>query len=360
MNTILRVSAFPTVDRPGMGMHPSKLCGIDQFETIYLTPREKSSRVKVSGKYCLVESDLLLDARPVEGTRLAKNFFQLKRLFSLMGFSLCGIKLLHKNHVDIVHIHSPMFVLVALYGFILKKRVYITFHGTDFYRIKNAVWYRYISFIFTRVFAISPDMLESLSLIHGEKKVELVNNGVDLQCYKNFNRARKKQIIAVGALKIEKGFCYLIDAFSLLVLEGYLDDYELVFVGDGLLKDTLGKQVTTLNMLHKIKFVGQKNRESLIKLYNESEIFVLSSISEGFPKVLLEALSCGCKIIATDVGAVSQVISKDFLLLPGDVESLKKSILDTIENTINIKTDYKQFTWEKVREKYQHEYSKSL
>ena len=64
-----------------MGFHPSQLCYIDNFHTIYLTPKEQSQRLKSQGSFELCEFDFLLDARPLAGSFFTKTVFYMKKTF---------------------------------------------------------------------------------------------------------------------------------------------------------------------------------------------------------------------------------------------------------------------------------------
>jgi glycosyltransferase involved in cell wall biosynthesis len=355
---ILRVGSFPTIDKPGMGLHASKLCAIDNIYTIFLAPREVSKRLEIKGKYELCEIDMLLGAKPIKTISFSKILFYTKRILSLIRFSFFGIWLIFFRKIDIVHIHSPMFFLIALAGFISKKRVYITFHGTDFHVIKNSTFYMLFGKIFTKVFAISPDMLDTLAKVHGKNNVILVANGIDIDLYKNHHLKRKKQIIAVGELKIQKGFEYLIAAFSNLIKKGAIHNYKLIIVGDGLLKESLQRKINDLNMSDFIHLLGRKKRDELINLYNQSEIFVLSSISEGFPKVLLEGMSCGCNIVSTNVGAVSKILLNTKLARPKVAEDLELSLKNCITSKCKPNIDLKKYSWDLVRKAYYKEYTR--
>jgi len=95
--------------------------------------------------------------------------------------------------------------------------------------------------------------------------------------------------------------------------------------------------------------LGHVDTENLVSLYNISEIFVLSSISEGFPKVLLEAASCGCKIVATDVGSVSEIFSNYPLICkPND----KLALADALSSSIEISYDMLVSSYQKALNKY--------
>lgn len=356
MKKVLRVSTFPTVEKPGMGLHPSKLCGMHNVFTYYLTPYESCERLFSPENTLLIQKYFLLSPRPKNVNVFSKFWFFFKRISSVFFFSLSGIYILLFKKVEIVHIHSPMYILIAFFAFLVRKKVFITFHGTDFHRIKNAYWYRVFSKVFNKVFIISPDMLEELSLIHGKDKIINVYNGIDLNVFSNKNTERKKRFIAVGSLKEEKGFKYLIDAFTMAVSQcENLSDYELIIVGEGLLEQELLDLIKTNDMLKRITLVGHKNRDELLALYNESEVFILSSISEGFPKVILEAIACGCEVITTDVGAINSIFNETetCIVPPANAKVLAESISKIHKSK---KIDYscvlKKYTWDSVQLEY--------
>ena len=341
-----------------MGLHPAKLCNINSVKTIFLTHDEKLDRPKFEGNFSIFNFGKPLELRAYQQTIFGEFFFIIRRVFGLLKFSLYGIWLLFFHKIDIVHIHSPMYIIIAIVGFFLNKKIYITFHGKDIHRIKKSWCYKLCAKIFSKVFAITPFMVPILSNIHGSENVVLVHNGIDQDIYKNKNLTRKKQIIAVGSLKDEKGFKYLIKAFSDLKKNNTFKEYVLLIIGEGILRVELTKQIQSLAMIDHIHLLGQKNQAQLIELYNESEVFVLSSINEGFPKVLLEAISCGCKIVSTDCGSASLVLKDSKLARRRISEDLTIGLLDCILSKNKSNIDISKFTWESVRKIYFDEYKK--
>ena len=362
MYSIFRVGTFPTIKKSGRGLHAYQISNHPDFKTYFLTPRINEKKFNTHKNCVLIEKDFLLQTRPLNTNLINKTLFNLKRIFSIFSFSFQGLRILLSIKPDIVHIHSPMYVLIGFIGYLQKKKIYITFHGTDFHRIKNAKWYRLFSNIFDKVFIISPDMKEILSKIHGSSKVVQVKNGIDLDVFQNFHQKRKKQIIAVGSLKNEKGFKFLIEAFNqMLNKNNHLYEYKLIIVGEGLLRNELNKQIISAKMVDNISLIGHRDRSDIINLYNESELFVLSSISEGFPKVVLEAMACGCKIVATNVGSVSEILNEtNFEIIePGDVTKLKEALLKMIQKDyVYYQNILEKHTWRNVGEFYKKEYDK--
>jgi glycosyltransferase involved in cell wall biosynthesis len=357
--TILRVGTYPTKERRGMGYHSYKIGNQIGFNTIFMTPKDNGQRLPEMKGVSLVEQDFYMVSRPKSAKLHTRISFFLKRLFSIFIFSFQGIILFHKNHCEIVHIHSPMFILIALYAKLMRKRAYITFHGTDFYRIENSKLYKFFGRFLDGAFAISPAMIKKLKSVHGDNSVKQVFNGVDHDIFSNKNKYRNRSFLAVGTLKEEKGFDILIEAFKVFLDSSSANkDFTLKIAGDGPLRKTLQGIINRNNLNANIEILGHVDTEKLVLLYNESEIFVLSSISEGFPKVLLEAASCGCKIVATDVGSISEIF-EDYPLIckPNNKQALADALLSSVitsyckldgsyQNALN------KYTWHNVSAAY--------
>lgn len=357
--TILRIGTYPTLQRPGMGLHAYKISSFDNFHVYYLTPSVNEDRFPIQKNCTLIEYPFYQKSRPRNSNILNKLLFQIKRSFSILSFSIYAYYLMLKHKINIVHIHSPMYLLIALLAKLHGRKVFVTYHGTDFHRIRNSVVYKALSPIFLKAFAISSDMLDDLKKIHGSNKVELVRNGIDTETYKNLNKVRKKQLVAVGSLKEEKGFSILLKSFAKLLKNKEFDNYELIIAGEGLLRKNLEKDIAEFNLQQKVNLVGHLNLADLTDLYNESEIFILSSISEGFPKVLLEAMSCGCKVVATRVGAIGDVLGSDekFISNVNDVDDLTRAIKYSITSGKNPDPSLlKKYNWEGVQKLYQQQY----
>ena len=105
---------------------------------------------------------------------------------------------------------------------------------------------------------------------------------------------QKKYVLAAGRLCHEKGFDLLIDAFA-LVKEKSID---LLIVGEGEDREALENQIAGLGLIGRVKLIGA--RKNIQDYYHYAELFVLSSRNEGYPNVLIEAMSMGCPSIAMD------------------------------------------------------------
>ena len=119
---------------------------------------------------------------------------------------------------------------------------------------------------------------------------------------------QKLEIVSVGRLEKQKNFCLLIDAAALLLK--YSDDWRMTIYGEGSLREDLERQVNELNLSSKINMPGITK-----DIYDEmanADIFVLPSLYEGFPNVLVEALSVGLPCVGfDDVSGVAELISNN-------------------------------------------------
>ncbi len=111
------------------------------------------------------------------------------------------------------------------------------------------------------------------------------------------------KVLYVGYLRHEKGLEYLIDSLNILLKKKY--KINLTIVGDGEKRKELEALVNLKGLNNHVKFTGHiPLGDKLLSLYRVSDIFVLPSISEGTPRVLLEAMCSGVPVIATNVGGI--------------------------------------------------------
>ena len=98
----------------------------------------------------------------------------------------------------------------------------------------------------------------------------------------------------------------LISAFKLLPGEAGHPDCRLIIAGEGPQRDELERQIAELGMAKKVRLLG--NRDDVPELLAECDVFALSSIAEGMPVTLLEAMAAKLPVVATNVGGVALVV----------------------------------------------------
>ncbi len=134
-------------------------------------------------------------------------------------------------------------------------------------------------------------------------------------------------LVSVGRLVKRKGYDFLIKALSLLRKE--TPEIDLILIGDGPERGSLEKLSDELEISGRIIFPGAVSDEEKLQYLAASDIYVLSSLHEGFGIVLLEAMFCGLPIIATNEGGQTDFIkdgSNGLLVSPADAKALADAI----------------------------------
>lgn len=143
----------------------------------------------------------------------------------------------------------------------------------------------------------------------------------------------RKEIITAGRLSHQKDHKTLIDAFNLFHIKH--PDYHLIIYGSGELKNELVSQISELGLITSVEIISGKTNIS--ELERGAELFVLSSIAEGMPNALIEAMSVGVQSISTDCPAygprmlIEQGVN-GYLVPVGDVDLLAKKMCYAIEH----------------------------
>ena len=149
-----------------------------------------------------------------------------------------------------------------------------------------------------------------------------------------FSNLQNKQLISVGRLENVKGFTDLIDIFN--IFQKNHPDWILNIIGDGSEKQNLQNKINELNLHNKIFLCGTKLSDELEKEYLNSSIYLMTSFSESFGLVLVEAASYGLPLIAFDSAQGAKEIienNKNGFLIPNrDKKQFAKKIDEIINN----------------------------
>lgn len=135
-----------------------------------------------------------------------------------------------------------------------------------------------------------------------EERVRVIPNYVQCDLFKPNNNSHPstRQICFIGRLDEQKNLFALLQAIRDL-------DVELVIVGSGPLGERLREEVRKSRL--PVRFLGNVLHQQLPDILNSSALFILPSLYEGHPKVLLEAMACGLPVIGTDVSGIRELIN---------------------------------------------------
>ncbi len=151
----------------------------------------------------------------------------------------------------------------------------------------------------------------------------------------------------VGRLVGAKDQKTLISAFHKLTQR--LPSAHLVIIGDGRLEDDLRSQVKSLDLETAVTFAGAQSQA--VRLMPAFDCFVLTSVAEGFPRVLLEAMICRLPIVATDRGGIGEVLGADAKLCQaGAVDEISRALEKTLKLDAKARRDLVEIAYQRVVE----------
>ena len=156
------------------------------------------------------------------------------------------------------------------------------------------------------------------------KKIYVLPNFIDISLFRPIPTKKKEQfILFIGRLKEEKNLANLIESFK------YLENYFLDIIGKGTQKPILKALIEKLGLQSRIRFLGSFPNSDIPKILNQYNLFILPSLWEGNPKVLLEAISCGITCIGSKTPGIREIITHEKNGYLCNLDS--KSIADAIE-----------------------------
>ena len=241
---------------------------------------------------------------------------------------------------DMIHLHSSKAGIVgrlAAFGF--KIPTLFTAHGWAF--TEGANWkQRCYGLLAEWMMARLSDGIISVSQydydlalrygVRSSKGNWMVHNGV-AELQQDKDTAFDKEtltVLNIGRIGQQKNQKLLLQAAAQISRE-----FLLIIVGTGALKNALQQYAKQLKIEHKVSFV--ENTQDIEPWFRQANIFVLSSNYEGLPLTVLEAMSMGLPVVATDVGGVSEAITHNkngFLITRGDSKDLANKITQLIDS----------------------------
>jgi glycosyltransferase involved in cell wall biosynthesis len=161
------------------------------------------------------------------------------------------------------------------------------------------------------------------------------------------------ELLSIGRLEDQKGFTYLLKAFQRI--RQTHSNAKLKIIGEGSLRHQLEQQTQSMNLNDSIKFVGIQTRDQVRDAIQSCTLFVLASIHENLPLVLLEAIACGKPVVATKCKGPEEIINKKNgrLAEPKNAQDLSIQIEHILSNI----GDYHR---EDIRKDFEKRYSQSV
>lgn len=328
-------------------------------------------------RYCLSS----LETLAYEGgilSNLKKNKFNYLLIPPFVIFQFISILSLNRKYrFNLMHAHwlVPQGLLSVLARFYSRSKYQIltTSHGSDLYALKGRLMTRIKGWVIkqsdhtTVVSRAMKDYCHQLGF--DVDKISICSMGVDL---KNTFTSRtmfseRSGLVFVGRLIENKGLVYLIDAMKIICQKN--PTIHLNIVGNGPDKRQLEKQVYDIGLTENIIFTGSIPNHEVPKYLNKSKIAIMPSIiskhgeQEGLGLVAIEAMGCGCAVIASDLPGIRDVVSDGktgLMVKPASSQALADATLKLYENNDLMESIARNgrnfvlqnFDWEKIGEKY--------
>ncbi len=258
-------------------------------------------------------------------------------------------KILKHYDVKIWHAHDYKSNLL---GLMLrpfhKMKLVTTVHGWVVQTSRTPFYYKVDKWsipYYNHVICVSDDLQDEARRIGvKEEKLSWIRNAIDEKDYdrkypaaesdlRDKMKTPKGRLVigAVGRLMPEKGFNHLIRAAQTLINEGY--DIEVWIAGKGNSHDDLQKMIIELNLQDRVKLFGFCS--DMIGFYHALDMYVLSSLREGLPNVVLEACSMRVPVVSTLVAGIPKMLTDGIngMLCPiADIEKLTDAMRKVVKN----------------------------
>jgi glycosyltransferase involved in cell wall biosynthesis len=283
-----------------------------------------------------------------------------------------------ESQVDIVHVHTPLPPLIktslpiitTVHSPMLTNNRYVKV--SSIYSLFSKISARFVSYPLELkhiqasdiVMTVSKSIAQELGEYHlNPDEVIVVGNGIDEKFFfpkQKRSRNDNKYIMFAGRMDREKGLFDLVDCGRYICSER--SDIFFIFAGSGRDLNKLRQKTRKAGLQDRFIFLGQVDKDQLVKLYQNTTLFVLPSYHEGLPTALLEAMSCGLPVLATDVRGNRDIISagENGILVPPraprkmaeatsmllEDEKLRKILSKNARKTIE-----RNYTWDVVSNK---------
>lgn len=273
----------------------------------------------------------------------------------LLGQAWAARRIVRRRSVDVLHVHwlIPQGLAVLLLRLLGCHTPYlVTSHGADLYSLRGTLsrtLKRRVAAKSAAMSVVSGAMVEEAARLGlRPPKLEILSMGVDLHGRFVPDTAVRRQVdrlLFVGRLVPKKGLPYLLDALPAILAKR--PSVRLAIVGFGPEEMALKAQVQRLGLGDRVEFMGAKTQGELPALYRTVSLFVApfvkeaSGDQEGLPVALMEAVGCGCPVIAGEVAGLRDLLgaaADQVCVDPKDSAALAAAILKSLEAPVEAAT----------------------
>jgi len=335
LNILFLPAWYPTKNNPVAGIFVKEHAqAVSLYNDVLVVYCEKS-KGRMGGAYKIVSDKNEDGVRTIRA--VYKNLFipKVSYIFYIFTFLQIFKKLLKENwRPDIIHAHVFTAGVPAV---ILGKKYNIPTVITEHWTVFPRRCLSYINILFARwamnraniILPVSEDLARAIRAYGIKNQFKVIPNTVNTEIFHpSLHRAKnsKKRLLFVGLLSPQKGICYMLEALT--KLKQKRQDFILDIVGDGPNRLEYEKLVKELGLSQIVNFLGLKTKTEIASIMRAEDFFILPSLWENLPCVLIEAMASGLPVIASDVGGISEMVNKDtgVLISPQNIDELQEAI----------------------------------
>ena len=270
--------------------------------------------------------------------------------FFRLGANLAG--------ADLLHVHNAYSCAALSAGIARQRRgipTVLTHHGQHMFGdplkdlfvtlYRGTVEYGLVRRM-DRVVVLSPSDANYVSAFGvGKEKISVIPNAIcpeDFRPYaggdttgfvETYHVEGRKRVLFVGQISTRKGVDLLLRAVERIVHEEGRDDIVFLFIGDGDYRERAQELACEYRIEDYVRFPGKVGLCDLVAAYRSSDVYLLPSLSEGMPTVILEAMFFGLPVITTDLPCLRDNFGDHAVLVPSrDERALADAIMQLLDD----------------------------
>ena len=360
---------------PQLGLAPNSVLGGEVFDReILLGLAKKGIKVEI-----ILPIDKPHD-KNIKNWRI--TFLPISSFPAILGNFLVVpylFKVYKKSPFSIIRVHQPQFLGLGCLSFKIfnpKVRLVVTYHQFResnfwlFSKIINNVW----DSIICDSENVKKRIIEQYKI--SQNKIMVVHNGVpsylkpaakDRELLKKLKLEGKIILLFMGLFEERKNPLFLLDV--LICLNKAAPNLVLIFWGKGPLKSAIVSKAKNLGISDKVRILGPIYGKDKNKIHNLADIFVHSSLDEGFALAPLEAMACGKPIVTTDFPGYRLIVKNainGFLVPEKNINQISQALIKLVNSPkLRVKMGkmsrqlvLEHFSWSSVGKSYANLFGK--
>ena len=241
------------------------------------------------------------------------------------------------RQADVWHLHTPNIIAICMWFWLWLYKIpysvelrgdqsinadYLKLRGVRFPAVVSRLMKMFLWLHMSRPVAVATvaRFLVGLSRPRNNCPVHVVSNArIPCELYRKprtwTNDWACRTLVCSGRLEAQKNPIGLVRALAKLEEKGFTS-WRFLWIGDGPLKEQTTRLADELNLAAKIELLGHVPWQDIFNILDSSDLFVLYSVAEGLPRVVIEAMACALPVIGTRVGAWAEILPAEDVVKP--------------------------------------------